>query len=734
MREARGPVKAPWGMWAFIRALPRLLFPHLGWFLLSVLALAPGVLMATGMPLMLRALVDRALGANNAVIAIYALAVIALLALLDVGTAPLQRWLASRMATAVGNRLRIRIFTRLEKLSVGFYERKHARLLADLATGGAGAVESALEDALLRAIKQLGIIVFGLFLLFSLEPRLALACALLLPVVPVGSRLLSNAYDRAQARRWKTMEKQIMLADQSLAAQPVVKVFGLEDEHTATFTRLTIETSKGTRHIALVEGAMAAATAGGGYLVLSAAIGVGTILVLTRSLTLGSMLAFVQLAFSVIRSAQALTTVVAPMKQAGGALQGADEILRERPAVADAADASPLPPLAREIRLEQVYFAYRAGEYVLRGVDAVIPRGMRVAFVGLSGGGKSTVLKLLMRMDDPAAGRVTFDGVSLRRFTLASLRKRLGVVFQDTMVFSGTIADNIRIGKPEATDEEVRAAAAGAGLDEQVQHLPDGYATALTEGGLNMSGGQRQRLGIARALIRDPEIMVLDEATSALDPVSEHAVTAALDHASRGRTVIAVTHRLAQVVDFDHIYVMEGGRVVEEGAHHELLAARGTYAQLWAKQSGFQLTADIAGSKVEPRRLRLVPIFAGLGPGSLAGVARLFDVGDAEAGTDLITEGEPGDRFFILIRGRVEVLKAGRQVAVLSDGDHFGEVALLDSGLRTATVRTLTHCVYATLGRAEFDQLIGRLPAVRDALRRVQAERAAAEAQNPVHV
>src|SRR6266542_3686322 len=214
MQEARGPVKAPWGMWAFIRALPRLLFPHLGWFLLSVLALAPGVLIATGMPLMLRALVDRALGANNAVIAIYALAVIALLALLDVGTAPLQRWLASRMATAV--------CTRLEKLSVGFYERKHARLLADLATGGAGAVESALEDALLRAIKQLGIIVFGLFLLFSLEPRLALACALLLPVVPVGSRLLSNAYDRAQARRWKTMEKQIMLADQSLAAQPVV--------------------------------------------------------------------------------------------------------------------------------------------------------------------------------------------------------------------------------------------------------------------------------------------------------------------------------------------------------------------------------------------------------------------------------------------------------------------------------------------------------------------------------
>ncbi|MEP7104705.1 MAG: ATP-binding cassette domain-containing protein [Chloroflexota bacterium] len=729
----KAPVKATWGMWAFIRALPRLLFPHLGWFLLSVLALAPAVLMATGMPLMLRALIDRALAANNAVTAIYALGVIALLALLDVGTAPLQRWLASRMATAVGDSLRIRIFSRLEKLSVGFFERKHARLLADLATGGAGAVESALEDALLRAIKQLAIIVFGLFLLFSLESRLALACALLLPIVPVGSRLLSNAYDRAQARRWKTMEKQIMLADQSLAAQPVVKVFGLEDEHTATFKRLTIETSRGTRHIALVEGAMAAATAGGGYLVLSAAIGVGTILVLSRSLTLGSMVAFVQLAFAVIRSAQSLTTVLAPMKHAGGALQGADEILRERPAVADVADAMPLPPLAREIRLDAVYFGYRAGDYVLRGVSAVIPRGMRVAFVGSSGCGKSTLLKLLMRMDDPAAGRITFDGVSLRRFTLGSLRRRLGVVFQDTLVFSGSIADNIRIGKPDATDEEVRAAAAGAGLDEQVRLLPDGYETTLTEGGVNMSGGQRQRLGIARALIRDPEIMVLDEATSALDPVSEHAVTEALSQASRGRTVIAVTHRLAQVVDFDHIYVVEAGRVIEEGAHHALLAAGGPYAQLWAKQSGFQLKADVAGSNVEPRRLRLVPIFAGLGPGALAGVARLFDVADAEAGTDLITEGDPADRFYILIRGRVEVVKGGRQVAVLADGDHFGEVALLDSSLRTATVSTQTHCVYATLGREDFEQLVGRLPAVREALRRVQAERAAAEAQNPVH-
>ena len=727
------PAPAPWGMWAFLRALPRLLVPHLGWFLLSVIALAPGVLMATGMPLLLRALVDRALAAGNPVIATYALAVIALLALLDVGTGPVQRWLASRMATAVGNDLRIRIFSHLERLSVGYYETRQPRLLADLATGGAGAVESALEDALLRAIKQLAIIGFGLFLLFTIEPRLALACGLLLPVVPVGSRLLSTAYDRAQANRWKVMEKQIMLADQSLTAHAMVKAFGLEEAHAALFRRLTLDTSRHTRHIAWVEGAMSAAAAGGGYLVLAAAVGIGTVLVLSHSLTLGSMLAFVQLAFSVIRSAQSLSTVVAPMKQAGGALQGASTVLKERPAVADSTGAISLPPLREEIRLEGVYFAYRAGDYVLKGIDAVIPRGTKVAFVGSSGGGKSTVLKMLMRMDDPAAGRVTFDGVSLRRFSLASLRSRLGVVFQETVVVSGSIADNIRIGKPEATDEEVRLAAVAAGLDAHVALLPDGYATTLTEGGLNLSGGQRQRLGIARALLRSPEILVLDEATSALDPISEHAVTEALDHVTRGRTVISVTHRLAQVVDYDHIYVMEGGRVVEEGAHPDLLAAGGTYAQLWAKQSGFQVTADVSGSRIEPRRLRQVPVFAGIGPGTLAGVARRFQVADAEAGTVLITEGDPADRFFILIRGRMEVLKHGRQVAVLTDGDHFGEIALLDHSLRTATVSTLTHCVYASLGRADFEGLVERLPAVREALRRVQAERAAAEAQNPVH-
>src|SRR5207248_2516423 len=266
-----------WGMRSFLRALPGLLWPHMGWFLLSVSALAPGVLMATGMPLLLRALVDRALAAGNPVIATYALAVIALLALLDVGTGPVQRWLASRMATAVGNDLRIRIFGHLEKLSVGYYETRQPRLLADLATGGAGAVESALEDALLRAIKQIAIIGFGLFLLFTLEPRLALACGLLLPVVPVGSRLLSTAYDRAQAKRWTTMEKQIMLADQSLTAHAMVKAFGLEEAHTALFKRLALETSRGTRHIAWVEGAMSAAAAGGGYLVLAAAVGIGTV-------------------------------------------------------------------------------------------------------------------------------------------------------------------------------------------------------------------------------------------------------------------------------------------------------------------------------------------------------------------------------------------------------------------------------------------------------------------------
>ena len=279
--------------------------------------------------------------------------------------------------------------------------------------------------------------------------------------------------------------------------------------------------------------------------------------------------------------------------------------------------------------------------------------------------------------------------------------------------------------------------------------LPDGYATRLTEGGHNLSGGQRQRLGIARALLRNPEILVLDEATSALDPISEHAVTEALDNVSRGRTVISVTHRLAQVVHYDRIYVLDSGRIVEEGTHPDLLAAGGHYAQLWAKQSGFTVTADISGSRIEPRRLRMVPIFAGISPGTLAGIARSFQVAGAEAGAVLITEGDPADRFFILVRGRVEILKGGHAVAnggncpttdtppvgraPSRDGDHFGEIALLDNTLRTATVRAATHCIYATLQRADFENLVRRLPVVREALRRVQAERAAAEAQNPVH-
>src|SRR5207248_985585 len=196
-----------------------------------------------------------------------------------------------------------------------------------------------------------------------------------------------------------------------------------------------------------------------------------------------------------------------------------------------------LPPLRKEIRMEGVYFAYRAGDYVLKGIDAVIPVGARVALVGASGSGKSTVVKMLMRMDDPAAGRVDFDGVSLRRYTLGSLRHRLGIVLQDTLVIAGTIADNIRIGRPDASDAE---------------------------------------------------------------------------------------DRLAQVVHYDRIYVLDSGRIVEEGTHPDLLAAGGHYAQLWAKQSGFTVTADISGSRIEPRRLRMVPIFAGISPGTLAGIARSF--------------------------------------------------------------------------------------------------------------
>jgi ATP-binding cassette subfamily B protein len=327
-------------------------------------------------------------------------------------------------------------------------------------------------------------------------------------------------------------------------------------------------------------------------------LAVGAYMAWQGSITIGSLAAFQAIFVTMSTYLTWVTQYMPQIIQAAGSVARLEEIMREVPEVADAPDAVPLPGFATDIRLNNVTFGYTPAMHNLENVSVTIKRGERVAFVGASGSGKSTIINLVMRFYDPQAGSVTIDGVDVRKVTQESLRSRMGVVFQESFLFNLTIRENLRLGRADATDAEVETAARAAEIHQAIMEMPEGYDTMVGERGGTLSGGQRQRLAVARALLNDPEILILDEATSALDPVTEEAISATLEQVGRSRTVLMVSHRLASVRHMDRIVVLDHGRIIEAGRHDELMKKDGLYVELWRKQGGFSTGADGAEAKM----------------------------------------------------------------------------------------------------------------------------------------
>jgi ATP-binding cassette subfamily B protein len=289
---------------------------------------------------------------------------------------------------------------------------------------------------------------------------------------------------------------------------------------------------------------------------------------------------------------------VTPIQRAAGGMLRIQEVLDAEDEVVDAAGARPLPPFSQAIEFRGVSYRYGDASPVLAGVTTTIRAGESVTVVGPSGSGKSTLLGLLLRLHDPVSGAIAIDGHDLRKVTQVSLRMQMGVVFQDSVLFNTTLRENIRLGKPEADDNAVEAAAREAGIHEFIVSLPEGYGTRAGGGGAALSGGERQRVALARALIRRPAILVLDEPVSALDAQAEAAMNRTLEQIARGRTVIAVSHRLAP--SSSRLLVFSGGRLVEDGRHDQLLALGGVYAELWRAQNQTVSSRSLADATIDP--------------------------------------------------------------------------------------------------------------------------------------
>jgi ABC-type bacteriocin/lantibiotic exporter with double-glycine peptidase domain len=473
------------------------------------------------------------------------------------------------------------VFSHLQQLPLAFYSGQKQGDLAARLSGDLFMVEQALGRGVGVALFLALTAVVSAAAAIALNPLLGL---LLLLIVPVFGFTHAALQSRLQTQSYQLQAASGMVAatvQENLAAHAEVQAFGLEQWALADYQSRLASLARVTLRLvvtgALFETSMILATTLGQLLVL----GAGGYLIMAGQLSVGSLLAFVGLLAALFQPVAALSDIVQTAHKASGALLRINEILDEPLPIADRPGARSLPPVQREIGFEHVSFGYRPDKLVLRDVNLRIPAGGRVAIVGASGSGKSSLIRLLIRFSDPTSGAITFDGHDAREIRLASLRSQVGVVLQDTFLFDGTVRENIAIGLPAVPPEAVAAAAAAACLHDEIQALPHGYDTQLGERGLSLSGGQRQRLALARALVREPRILVLDEATSALDLATEHDIVERLQHAGPGQTVIMVTHRLNLAVTADWIVVLDDGRVAQQGRHADLVGAPGVYQRLW---------------------------------------------------------------------------------------------------------------------------------------------------------
>ena len=708
-----------------VGATLRNLFGKLAQFRLAttllVVALLIDVSYETLLPLCLKFLVDEAIVPKNWHAFVVILSVLVVAFVVSVASAVGRDYLYAWLGGHVLHDFRLRMYGHLQRQSMDFFGRIRSGDLLSRFTTDLAAVENVMVLGLPMAFLASANILVSSIVLFVLEWKLAMLLFLAMPFCILGPRLLGP---RALTAGYQLRQEQGVLASmvqENLQAQRVIKAFSLQDSALSQFQAQ----SQKIRTWGISFGFYCYATERtpniGMGLFSVLVLSVGGYLCFQGELSVGSLVSFNALFLNVSTAVLTLSGFAPTLLQATSGVERIHELLDAPPRVTERADAVQLQPLGTAIRLENVSFSYTGGRRDLDEVSLEIPKGARVAFVGPSGCGKSTCLNLILRFFDPDQGRICYDGLDLRATSLNSLAAQMGVVFQDNVLFNTSIRENVRMGRPNATDEDVEAACRLAELHEHIRAMPQGYDSPVGENGSRLSGGQRQRLAIARALIRHPSILVLDEATSALDPVTESAINETLDHLAGEQTTITVTHRLSPLVNYDRIFVFRAGHLMETGNHRELLARGGIYADLWAKQNAVAFSEDGSQAKVDPASLRRIGIFKDLDEAMCGQIADLFRVEETVPGAVVFRQGDVGDKFYVIARGRVRVSATTddgieHTLAVLQDGDNFGEVALLQDSPRNATVTSEAATVFLTLRRTSFQRLLERHPAILAAL------------------
>ena len=563
-----------------LTALYRLARPYRARTLLAVGSLLGATLVALAPPYLVGRAVDEVKQGRTNALAWLVVAFVAAGAL-GIGFSYAQTYFTGWTGERMLADLRNQVFRHLQRLSLGFFERNRAGVIISRMTNDVEALDQLVTDGVTSLVQNTLTLVGTAIVLFILDWRLALASMTIIPLLTAATawfRKRSGAAYRAVRERLALVTATLA---EDIAGMRVLQSFTREEAARENFRAVGDRYRDANMQTVVLNGVYFPAVDFMSSAATAVVLGYGGWLALHGQMKLGTVVMFLGYLVNFFDPVQQLSQLYNTFLSAVAALDKISDLLEEEPEVVDPADAVALEQIDGRVAFEGVRFAYGRGPEVLHGIDLDVPAGTTVALVGHTGAGKSTIAKLLARFYDPTHGRITIDGVDLRDVAQASLRRQLGIVPQEGFLFAGTVHDNIAFGRPDASREDVVAAARAVGAHGFVERLEDGYETQLQERGTRLSLGQRQLVAFARALLADPRILILDEATSSVDIGTERKIELALRTLLKGRTAFIIAHRLSTIRDADLIVVLEHGRVVEHGTHDRLVDAGGLYSHLY---------------------------------------------------------------------------------------------------------------------------------------------------------